>query len=155
MPRIKHHLAAAFRHWPRLSLTTAILHSGAFLAIVAGIRGLVVPSATVSEAIGWVALILALGYIGSGITTIVGAYAKSRRVEMVGLVGLAALTAIHGGVILAVTPPTADLTGLRIIGAALITLAFATARWERGLTRDDITNGIEDLHSRLNGGQDG
>ncbi len=134
----------------RPTLTAVVLNVGAALAIIAGVRGLLAPSATVSQAIGTVALILALGYIGSGVTTLLGAWTQSRRVEIVGLIGIASLTLLHGSVIILAAPDTADLTGLRIIGAAFITLAFATSRWERGISRRDIHR-IDEIHDDLTG----
>lgn len=100
------------------------------------------PSGSMREVIGWSTITWAIGMVCAGCSSTWAMLTRNRRVELVGLCAIAALTAIHGVTVLIATGPSGDATGQRLIAAAACTLALAGTRWQRGLTRQEITDAL-------------
>lgn len=86
--------------------------------------------------------------ISAGILAALGIIGRSRRVELVGLVSLALMSLLHGGLILIVACPAADQTAVRILIGFFSVLAWAGARWQRGMSRHELSR-VDDIANEL------
>lgn len=127
--------ALTWPDWLAVAFAVAVIWIGADSLIGA-------PSSSLVQVIGWSTIAWAIGMVGAGCSSTWAMLTRNRRVELVGMCAIGALTLVHGLAILIATDAAGDSTGQRLIAAALCTVALAGTRWQRGLTRQEITDAL-------------
>ena len=118
--------------------------TGAWLAgtVVVGAAGALYPSSSLVSALGAGALLYSVGMIAFGCLGLRSWWAGHRRAESVALICIAALTFLHGIVILVVTGDGGAQTALRLIQAAAGVLAWVGIRQSYGASRSALREAV-------------
>jgi hypothetical protein len=112
---------------------------------VAGVYGLLYPSRAIAEAIGIAQTIYSVLIIAFGAVAFIAWWQGHRDPERIAMHTLAALTLVHGAGVWIAVGDTAAQTGLRIIAAAVGTVAWAELRHHFGLTRKAVQEAVRML----------
>lgn len=108
-----------------------------------GVAGLAWPSVTLSSGLGHGQVAYSVLLIALGVAAFVAWWKGERAPEFAFMLGLAILTALYGlGLWLLAPGGTGAQTGIRIIAAAIGTLAWIGVRREFGMSRTQIQEAV-------------
>lgn len=111
-------------------------------AIVVGAAGALYPSRSLATVLGGGALLYSGGMIAFGLVGLRAWWHGHRHAEAVALTCMAALTLLHGALILSVTDGGGVQTAVRLAQAALGTLAWVGIRQAFGVSRATLEESV-------------
>lgn len=115
------------------------------LFIPAGVFGLLYPSPNVADVFVIAQMVYSGLIIFFGTVAVLAWWFGQRDPERIAMHTLAALTLVHGLGVWASIGETAAQTGIRIVGAAVGTIAWTELRHHFGMTRKAVQEAVEML----------
>jgi hypothetical protein len=114
----------------------------AAVIVTSGIYGLVHPALSIESGLGVASVVYSLGLIVMGAIVIASVAWAWRRTELVALLTLAALTALHSVLVAVSSGTSGGQTALRLAAAVVGLTGWALCRWDRGITRRQVDRHI-------------